>query len=101
MKYDYKQLRELSETELRKKIKSIFRRNTDEDADIRSIMDGKFDTHDHKISKFIHEIDCIKIGYYETWDDDEVYVILYEDRIEYTHQNKFYPLSSEILRTFK
>lgn len=99
MKYNYKELRELSEHLVRQIIISMFKRHTD--AGIREILVGKFEPNQCRNSKYLVEDDCIKIGYYEGWDDDEVYVVLYENRIEYTHQNKFYPFSKKILIDFR
>lgn len=99
MKYDYKTLRELSEHMVRQILISMFRRHTD--AGIREIIAGKFEPRQARNSKYIIEDDCIKIGYFEGWDDDHVYVVLYDNRIEYTFENKFNPQSRKILMDFR
>lgn len=99
MEYNYKELRTLSEHVVRQIILTMFKRKTDKK--IREIIEGKFKPNQCRNAKYHVEDDCIKIGYYEGWDDDEVYVVLYENRIEYTHQNKFYRPSKDILMDFR
>ena len=99
MKYNYKELRELSEHLVRQIIISMFKRHTDQN--IIDILIGKYTSEQCRNTKYKVESDCIKIGYYEGWDDDEVYVILYEDRIELTTTNKFHPLTRSILMDFR
>lgn len=99
MKYNYKELRELSDNLVRQIVISMFKRYTDED--IRNILLGKYTPEQCRNVRYYIESDCIKIGYYEGWDDAEVYVILYEDRIELTKMNKFHPLTRSILMDFR
>lgn len=99
MKYDYKTLRELSEHMVRQILISMFRRKSDKG--IREIIAGNFTPEHCRNEKYYVEDDCIRIGYYEGWDEDEVYVVLYDNRIEYTFKNKFSPISREILMDFR
>lgn len=99
MKYNYKELRELSEYLVRQIVLSMFKRYTD--VGIREILVGKFEPNQCRNSKYFVEDDCIKIGYYEGWDNDEVYVVMYENRIELTEMNKFHPLTRSILMDFR
>ena len=98
MEYNYKELRNLSEHVVRQILLTMFKRKSDKK--IREIIEGKFEPNQCRNSKYHIEDDCIRIGYYEGWDD-EVYVVLYDNRIEYTFKNKFSPISREILMDFR
>lgn len=99
MEYNYEELRSLHPDQVREKVTALFRRHSDEFT--RQVLNQKESKEQCRNTKYKVDENSISIGYYEGWDDDLCLVVLFPDRIEYHHSNKFQSNTSiEVLRRF-